>query len=224
MLLPKTAIFDLDGVLVDTAKFHYLAWKDIATQIGLSFTEADNERLKGVSRSHSLDIILDINNQSMSDCNKRSWLERKNRIYKEHISTLSDKDILPGVFETLNLFKKNNIKIALGSASKNAKQILSATGIESYFDAIVDGNCVTKAKPNPEVFIQAALKLSVKPTDCTVFEDAQAGVKAAIAANMSVVGIGESSQLKEANYVVSNLEQYLTMITNLSPAQNPPNK
>ncbi len=214
MLLPKFAIFDLDGVLVDTAKYHYLAWKEIANELGLSFTIADNEKLKGVSRDKSLDIILEINNAQSLNLDKSQWLARKNEIYLSYIEQLSESDLLPGVIDTLSLFKSQDIKIALGSASKNAIKILRTTGVFGYFDAIVDGNSVTNAKPDPEVFLIAAKRIHGQPEECIVFEDAIAGVNAALSAGMKVIAIGDEVQLGNANKVVKDMAEYLTTITN----------
>ncbi|MGR5285501.1 beta-phosphoglucomutase [Vibrio maritimus] len=214
MLLPKFAIFDLDGVLVDTAKYHYMAWKEIANELGLNFSIADNEKLKGVSRDRSLDIILEINNSQNLDLDKSQWLSRKNEIYLSYIEKLSESDLLPGVIETISLFKEQDIKMALGSASKNAIKILKTTGIFDYFDAVVDGNSVTNAKPDPEVFLIAAQKLYGQPAECVVFEDAIAGVNAALSAGMKVIAIGDEAQLGHANKVVKDMAEYLNVITN----------
>ncbi|MGR5501935.1 beta-phosphoglucomutase [Vibrio sp. DNB22_10_4] len=214
MLLPKFAIFDLDGVLVDTAKYHYMAWKEIANELGLNFSIADNEKLKGVSRDRSLDIILEINNSQNLDLDKSQWLARKNEIYLSYIEKLSESDLLPGVIETISLFKEQDIKMALGSASKNAIKILKTTGIFDYFDAVVDGNSVTNAKPDPEVFLIAAQKLYGQPAECVVFEDAIAGVNAALSAGMKVIAIGDEAQLGHANKVVKDMAEYLNVITN----------
>ena len=157
----KAFIFDLDGVIVDTAKYHYLAWKKIATALGIEFTHEHNELLKGVSRVRSLDIILGLGNVDASQEQKDQWLIQKNEEYLSYLVDMDQSEILPGVMTVLEFLKANHQPIALGSASKNARPILEKTGILSYFDAIVDGNDVSNAKPDPEVFLQAAQKLGI---------------------------------------------------------------
>jgi beta-phosphoglucomutase len=197
----KGFIFDLDGVIVDTAKYHFLAWKKIANELGIDFTLEHNELLKGVSRVRSLDIILDLGNIEASEEDKNKWLIQKNEDYLSYLVDMDESEILPGVMDVLNFLKKNNQLIALGSASKNAKPILEKTGTMHYFDAIVDGNDVVNAKPDPEVFLHAARLLKVSNEDAIVFEDSVAGVQAANIAKMISVGIGEESTLHEAQYL-----------------------
>ena len=152
----KAFIFDLDGVIVDTAKYHYLAWQKIASQLGIEFTPEHNEELKGVSRVRSLDLILELGKIEATQENKNLWLVQKNEDYLSYLVDMDESEILPGVVPVLKFLKENNQKIALGSASKNARPILQKTGIISYFDAIVDGNDVTNAKPDPEVFFKSS--------------------------------------------------------------------
>jgi len=197
----KAFIFDLDGVIVDTAKYHFLAWQKIAAGLGIEFTPEHNEELKGVSRVRSLDIILALGKIEASPDDKNKWLIQKNEDYLSYLVDMDSSEILPGVFQTLQFLKENNQAIALGSASKNARPILEKTGIISYFDAIVDGNDVTNAKPDPEVFIQAAKLLGATNENSIVFEDSVAGIQAANIANMTSVGIGEATILKEAQYI-----------------------
>lgn len=201
----KAAIFDLDGVIVDTAKYHYLAWKRLAASYGFDFTESDNERLKGVSRMASLEILLSIGNITLSEEEKISAAEKKNMWYLEYITKMTADEILPGALDYLKALKDNNILISLGSASKNAPLIIKRLGLEEYFDAIVDGYSVQKVKPDPEVFLVAAQKLNMKAEDCVVFEDAPAGIEAAIAANMQCVGIGDNGILSKADIVIPGL-------------------
>ncbi len=201
----KACIFDLDGVIVDTAKFHYLAWKRLANELGFDFTEEDNERLKGVSRMDSLNILLEIGGVEVDDKVKDELARKKNEWYVELITHMDEKEILPGTTEFLTLLKENGIKISLGSASKNAKMILEKIGIVHMFDAIIDGTDITKAKPDPEVFLLGAKALNVEPGECIVFEDAVSGVEAAISAGMYVVGIGSKETLYKANDVVKSL-------------------
>jgi len=199
----KAVIFDLDGVLVDTAKYHYLAWKRLADELNIEFSLQDNERLKGVSRMHSLDIILALGNITLDNDTKIQLAQKKNIWYVEYISKLTPNDILPGVIDFLKSLKEDSIKIALGSASKNSMLILESLNLTNYFDAIIDGTKVSKAKPHPEVFLKGAQALRVLPSECIVFEDAEAGVEAAINAGMYCIGIGSKNILKNANLVLS---------------------
>lgn len=200
----KAIIFDLDGVIVDTAKYHYLAWKSLANELGFDFTETQNELLKGVSRVKSLEILLDIGKVKLSDEKKEALLIEKNKEYLEEVNKMTADEILPGISALLNFLDKENIKYALGSASKNAPLILKKVGLYNRFSAIVDGNDVSKAKPDPEVFLIAAKKLNANPKDCIVFEDAIAGVKAANTAGMVSIGIGDKETLRKADYVFSD--------------------
>jgi beta-phosphoglucomutase len=199
-------IFDLDGVIVDTAKFHYQAWKELANELGFDFTKEDNEKLKGVSRMKSLDILLEIGSLKICDDIKEQLAAKKNNRYIELISTLSPKDILPGVNDFLKDIKSKNIKIALGSASKNAMTILKNLNLVDIFDAIIDGNKVSMAKPNPEVFLKAAQELNAEPNKSIVFEDAQAGIIAAKNAGMFAVGVGKPENLKGADFYINNFK------------------
>jgi beta-phosphoglucomutase len=196
----KAFIFDLDGVIVDTAKYHYLAWKKIATELGIEFTHEHNELLKGVSRVRSLDIILGLGQIEASQEQKDQWLIQKNEDYLSYLVDMDQSEILPGVMPVLEFLKANQQPIALGSASKNARPILEKTGILSYFDAIVDGNDVSNAKPDPEVFLQAAQKLGITNENSIVFEDSVAGIQAANIASMTSIGIGDATILNEAKY------------------------
>jgi len=205
------AIFDLDGVLVDTAKFHYLAWRELADKLGFDFTQHHNEALKGVSRDRSLDILLAVGGlaNNFSEEEKQAMATNKNQRYVEYISQLTKADLLPGTKETLIYLKNQGKKIGLGSASKNAMYILEKLGIAHYFDVIVDGNNVKKAKPDPEVFLQGAKMAGISASHCIVFEDAQAGIDAALAAGMKVVAIGCKDILKNAHCYARDLEQWL---------------
>ena len=200
----KVFIFDLDGVIVDTAKYHFIAWQKIAQELGIEFTPEHNEDLKGVSRVRSLDIILELGKINASQEYKNKWLIQKNEDYLSYLVNMDQSEILPGVLPILQFLKEKNQAIALGSASKNARPILEKTGIIHYFDAIVDGNDVTKAKPDPEVFLEAAKLLNVAPENAIVFEDSIAGIQAANVANMTSVGIGEETILYEAKYIFKN--------------------
>lgn len=197
----KAFIFDLDGVIVDTAKYHFLAWQKLAQEIGIEFTPEHNEQLKGVSRVRSLDIILELGEINATQTDKNKWLVQKNEDYLSYLVDMNESELLPGILPILRYLKENNQLIALGSASKNARPILEKTGILPFFDAIVDGNDVTNAKPDPEVFLQAAKLLDAKNENAIVFEDSVAGVQAANAAKMTSIGIGEAEILHEAKYI-----------------------
>ncbi|MCF8321961.1 MAG: beta-phosphoglucomutase [Flavobacterium sp.] len=203
----KAFIFDLDGVIVDTAKYHFLAWRKIADQLGIEFTHEHNELLKGVSRVRSLDIILELGSFDASQEEKNKWLVQKNEDYLSYLVDMDESEILPGVMPILNFLKEKNQLIALGSASKNARPILEKTRILSFFDAIVDGNDVSNAKPDPEVFLMAAKLLNVKPENSIVFEDSVAGIQAANIGGMMSIGIGENSILHEAKYLFKDFTQ-----------------
>ena len=198
--MKKAFIFDLDGVIVDTAKYHFLAWQKLANQLGIEFTHKHNEGLKGVSRVRSLDIILELGNVQASQEDKNQWLVQKNEEYLSYLVDMDESEILPGVLKVLEYLKSKNQFIALGSASKNARPILEKTNIMHFFDAIVDGNDVSNAKPDPEVFLRAAQLVGVSNENAIVFEDSVAGIQAANIANMISVGIGEASVLHEAKY------------------------
>ncbi len=198
----KACIFDLDGVIVDTAKFHFLAWKRLADELNISFDEHDNEQLKGVSRTTSLEIILRKGSIQYSEEEKQEMAVKKNIWYLEYCSTIDESEILPGIKEFLDELKLKNILIGLGSASKNALLILDKLKLTSYFDAIVDGNKITEAKPNPQVFLRAAEELNVNPNEAIVFEDAEAGVEAAIRGGFYAIGIGDAKILGKANIVL----------------------
>ncbi len=205
----KGAIFDLDGVIVDTASFHYLAWKRLADELGFYFSPADNERLKGVSRMKSLDILLEVGNISATDEEKIKMAEKKNKWYVESLKTLTQNDLLNGAKQYLESLRKKGVKIALGSASKNAPMILEKLHITELFDAVVDGNSVSNAKPDPEVFLKAAELLQLSPEECVVFEDSQAGIDAAKTAGMGTVAIDKSGVLKGADKYVMCLGELL---------------
>ena len=207
----RAAIFDLDGVIVDTAKYHYLAWKRLADDLGFDFTEIDNERLKGVSRVRSLEILLEIGGLTLDDATKSQLAAHKNDWYVDYIHHMDASEILPGAAQYLQSIRSRGIKTALGSASKNAPLILERLGISALFDAIVDGNKVSKPKPDPEVFLRAAQELNIPSVECVVFEDAEAGIEAARRAGMGTVGIGKPSVLKDADAVIDGLYQLLVL-------------
>ena len=209
----KLAIFDLDGVIVDTAKYHYIAWKELADKLGFEFTHEHNERLKGVSRVRSLEILLEVGGMEnkFTEEEKEKMATEKNKRYVELVSTLRKDEILPGSIELLVELRKKGIKTGLGSASKNARQILDSLEITDLFDVIIDGINTSKAKPDPEVFVLGAKALGIDPTDCVVFEDAQAGIEAAIRAGMTTIGVGSAENLIGASLYVKDLKEYLHM-------------
>lgn len=203
----KAVIFDLDGVIVDTAKFHFLAWRKLANDLGFDISEAQNEQLKGVSRVKSLEKILDWGGVTLTQDQFMEQMAMKNDNYLSYVSTMDEDDILPGVSKVINYLAENKVPFALGSASKNARTILEKTNLYQRFDAVVDGNDVDKAKPNPEVFLIAAGKLKTAPEDCIVFEDSVAGIQAANIAGMVSIGIGNKEVLQEADYNFRNFTE-----------------
>ncbi|MCX7986593.1 MAG: beta-phosphoglucomutase [Bacteroidales bacterium] len=206
--MTKAVIFDLDGVIVDTAKYHYLAWKRLANELGFEFTEHHNERLKGVSRMASLEILLSVGEiTDLTEEEKIKLAEKKNQWYVEYIEKITPDEILPGFLPLLDYLKTKSVKTAVGSASKNAGTILSRLGLLGKFDALVDGNRITKAKPDPEVFTLAADDLGVSYKSCVVIEDAEAGIEAALRAGMKCIGIGNPAILSKANRVVASLTE-----------------
>jgi len=206
--LIKAVIFDLDGVIVDTAHYHYLAWKKLAAELGIDLSPQDNERLKGVSRMQSLEIILDLGGVSLPEKQKETIASKKNRWFLEYVDQMTPADVFPGVKELITRLKKNGIKIGLASSSKNAARVLELLQINDLFDAVVDGTMIVNSKPDPEIFILAAHKLQLQPNECVVFEDAEAGVEAALAAGMKCVGVGDPGQLRIANHVITKTGQF----------------
>lgn len=202
----KGLLFDLDGVLVDTAKYHFVAWRRLAEELSIPFDEKDNERLKGVSRMRSFEIILEIGNRTMDEVQKEAMCAKKNDWYVEYISALKPEELFPGVRKFLTDVREKGYKLSLGSASKNSRLILERLNITDLLDAVVDGALVSNAKPNPEVFLKGAELLGLKPEECIVFEDAAAGVEAAHRGNMLAVGIGTIENLPEADIVIPGFE------------------
>lgn len=203
----KGLIFDLDGVIVDTAKYHYIAWRELADGLGISFTKEDNERLKGVSRMASFEIILEIGGRTMSEQEKEENCRKKNDIYVSYIQKITQDELLPGVKEFMADAKAKGFKISLGSASRNSSLILDRLGITGLFDAVIDGTKVSRAKPDPEVFLKGAGELKIPAPECIVFEDAVAGVEAAHNAGMKAVGVGSKSILAEADAIIDGFRE-----------------
>lgn len=208
----KGVIFDLDGVIVHTDKYHYLAWKALADELGIYFDEVINNRLRGVSRMDSLDIVLERANRAYSDEEKMALAEKKNNLYVELLSNMSEKDVSEDVMNTLLTLKSRGYKIAIGSSSKNAKRILERVGLLNAFDEIADGNDIKRSKPAPDVFLVAAKKLSLASDEAVIVEDAVAGVEAGKAANMLTFALGDASRNKAADHnltVLSDILEYL---------------
>jgi beta-phosphoglucomutase len=204
----QAAIFDLDGVLVDTAKYHYLAWKRLAKEVGIDLSEEENEKLKGVSRMDSLDLILALGNVRLDKSKKEELADKKNGWFLEFVNQMTPAEILPGAKELLMDLRKQGIKIALGSSSKNAPLVLRLLDIQQLFDVTVDGTMIQNSKPHPEIFLLGAQLLALPPSVCVVFEDAEAGVEAALAAGMKCVGIGSPTQLHKAHQIVPTLVHF----------------
>lgn len=212
----KACIFDLDGVIVDTAVYHFKAWKRLANYMGFDFTLEENEKLKGISRKESLELILGWGGVSKTGQEKLKLATLKNNWYVQMIDEMEPDEILPGAKEFLESVRNAGYKTALGSASKNSVKILEKVNLIHLFDVIVDGNKVSASKPDPQVFLEGAIALDVDPAECVVFEDAIAGVQAAIAGGMKVIGIGSAETLKGANLVVAGLnEMNLGILKNL---------
>ncbi len=203
----KACIFDLDGVIVDTAVYHYKAWKRLANELGFDISEEQNEKLKGVSRVRSLELILQWGGVTKTEAEQEELASKKNEWYVEMISHMTPAEILPGAKEFLETCRAAGLKTALGSASKNSMTILDKINLAYLFDAVIDGNHVSKPKPDPEVFLKGAEALNVSPADCVVFEDAIAGIEAAKNGGMKAVGIGSPKVLTEADLVVNGLNE-----------------
>ena len=207
MITTKACLFDLDGVIVDTAVYHFQAWRRLANELGFDFTEHQNEQLKGISRMESLDLILKWGNVILSEEEKIEWATRKNAWYLELVLKMTPNEVLKGVPAFLKSLRANGIKIALGSASKNSRLILEKIKMIEFFDVIIDGNDLTRGKPDPQVFLLGAEAIGCKPADCVVFEDALAGVQAGKAGGMKVIGVGDAKILHEADFVIKGFEE-----------------
>jgi len=200
----QAVIFDLDGVIIDTAHYHYVAWKRLASEFGITLTPAHNELLKGVSRLRSLEIILSLGNITLPQEQMEKLAEKKNKWFVEYIESIRPEEIYPGVLDLIHNLRKKKIKVGLASSSKNSPRVIELLGIAKDFDTLIDGTMIIHTKPDPEIFLLAAHRLGVDPAHCVVFEDAAAGVEAALAAGMKCVGIGQQSQLGKANKVIAH--------------------
>ena len=211
----KGCLFDMDGVIVHTAKHHYIAWKSLADELAIPFSEIENESLKGLSRIESLERILRLGNLEVSSNTKIELMDKKNQLYLQIIGSMGEESILPGVKDFILELRKKGIGICLGSSSKNASSILKNIGLFDLFDGIVDGNNLILSKPDPEVFLKGSKILGLTPSSCIVFEDAEAGIEAALSGGFFAVGVGKEGSLKRANANVLDLSQM-----NLDKLQN----
>lgn len=205
----KAVIFDLDGVICFTDKYHYLAWKKMADGMGIYFDETINNRLRGVSRMESLEIILERCDRELSPEEKQALAEKKNKTYVELLGQMTEKDLSSEVKETLDALRERGLKLAIGSSSKNAKFILERLGLKDYFDAVSDGTNISKSKPDPEVFLKAAEFLHTAPADCLVVEDAKAGIEAAKAGGFDSAGLGEAANCEEVTHAMNSFSDLL---------------
>lgn len=215
----KAVIFDLDGVVIHTDRFHFLAWKMIADELGIVFNEEINRRLKGVSRLESLEIILENHAGQMTETQKNELAEKKNNLYRAFLNKMSPADVSFEVADALLRIKKMGIKTAIGSSSKNAGFILQKLGLQGFFNAVSDGNSITKSKPDPEVFLNAATLLGVLPRDCLVVEDAAAGVQAALAAGMDCALLGNEIPAQQGVFILKNIKDLPTLLSGFKTAQ-----
>lgn len=209
----QAVIFDLDGVICSTDHYHYLAWKRLADELGIAFDETVNNRLRGVSRMASLDIILEAYNGKMTEADKLKCAELKNSYYRKYLEEMTPQDVSDDTKSTLDVIKSKGIKEAIGSSSKNAKFILEKIGLKDYFDAVSDGNNITRSKPDPEVFLKAAEYLGISPRNCIVVEDAKTGVEAALSGGMDCAAIGDAAKYNMATYNIIRLTDLIKFVT-----------
>lgn len=209
----QAVIFDLDGVICFTDKYHYLAWKKMADDLGIYFDEVINNRLRGVSRMDSLEIILERYDGNLTEKEKQALAEKKNKLYVELLGEMTEKDLSTDVRETLKQLREKGLKLAIGSSSKNAKFILERLGLENYFDAVSDGTNITRSKPDPEVFLKAAEFLQKNPSECLVVEDAKAGIMAAQKGGFDSAGLGEAADCKEVTYAINVFTDLLNIVS-----------
>ncbi len=208
----QAIIFDLDGVICHTDRYHYLAWKQLADELGIYFDETINHRLRGVSRMESLEIVLERSDRTFTEEEKLLYAEKKNEVYKELLKQMSPKDLSEEVKQTLDELRAKGLKLGIGSSSKNAGFILSRIGLEGYFDAVCDGNCISRSKPDPEVFVKAAAMLSTPAERCLVVEDAKAGVEAAVAGGMDCAAIGDARCCEQAAHALTTFSDLLKVV------------
>lgn len=211
----KAIIFDLDGVICHTDKYHYEAWKTIADDLGIFFDEKINNRLRGVSRMESLEIILENYDAKLSEAEKLLLADKKNKIYKKLLEKMTRSDLSQEIHNTLLMLKADGLKLAIGSSSKNAVYILKQIGLDGFFDTISDGNNIRNSKPDPEVFLKAAQYLNCLPQECVVIEDAYAGIDAALGGGFECIGIGDASTYEKATYRINNFQEILECIESI---------
>lgn len=203
----QACIFDLDGVIVDTARYHYKAWKRLANELGFDLTPEQNEKMKGISRIESLEMLLEMGDKEATRKEKKQLADIKNSWYREYITEMQPDDLLPGVVDFLEELTEEHILVAVGSASRNAPTIIRQVQIGRYLDALIDGSKVKKGKPDPEVFLKAAEEMGIPPEHCVVFEDARAGIEAAKNGGMRAIGVGSPSVLHQADMVISGISE-----------------
>ena len=208
----KGIIFDLDGVICSTDEYHYLAWKSLAGRLGIPFDRSINNRLRGVSRMESLDIILEKSQKQYTHEEKLAFAEEKNQLYRQLLAEMSKQNLSDEVRTTLNALRDPNLKLAIGSSSKNTPFILERIGLSHFFDAVADGNCITYSKPHPEVFLKAADMIDLEPVDCLVVEDAHAGVEAAVSGGFDCAAIGDAKDDERAKWHLSSFSDLLDIL------------
>ena len=208
----KGIIFDLDGVICSTDEYHYLAWKALADQLGIGFDRQINNRLRGVSRMESLEIVLEKSDKTFSDEQKQQLAETKNALYRELLGQMSEADLSNEVRDTLNALRERGLKLAIGSSSKNTPFILERIGLSGFFDAVSDGNNITHSKPDPEVFLKAAQMLGLPPAECLVVEDAHAGVEAAVTGGFECAASGEARDDDRAAWHLNTFSDMLSAV------------
>lgn len=208
----KGVIFDLDGVICFTDKFHYQAWKKLADRLGIEFDEKINDRLRGVSRMASLEIILEKSARAYSDSEKESFAAEKNDVYRALLENMGESDVTEEVRDTLSKLRARGILLAIGSSSRNTPLILEKTGMKQYFDAVSDGNNITRSKPDPEVFLKAAQFLNLAPADCLVVEDAVAGIDAGFSGGFRTAAIGEATNYDRPDYKLTTFSDLLKIV------------
>lgn len=210
----KGIIFDLDGVICSTDEYHYLSWKSLADRLGIPFDRSINNRLRGVSRMESLEIVLEKSDKQYTPQEKLALAEDKNQLYRQLLAKMSRQDLSDEVERTLNALRDPNLKLAIGSSSKNTPYILERIGLSHFFDAVADGNCITHSKPNPEVFLKAADMIDLQPMDCLVVEDAHAGVEAAVNGGFDCAAIGDAKDDERAKWHLSLFSDLLDILNN----------
>lgn len=211
----KAIIFDLDGVLVSTDELHYRAWKALASRLGVPFDRAKNDRCRGISRMASLDIVLEDAPTAYTQAEREAFAAEKNETYRAMLASLTPADTLEGVLPTLAELRRRGYRLALASVSKNAPLILERTGLDRYLDAVADGNCITRSKPDPEVFLKAAEKLGMACESCAAMDDALAGIEAGRAAGMLTIGFGDSAKNKAGDLNLERFDELLGLFPDI---------